>query len=163
MSRTLLSRSARAKTHARIDRLSSAADPRWGTLSAGQMVCHVADHLRVGLGDTEVDPRKLALRFGNREVAMSPGLLRLRPFRYLFVHRLPWPRARFGAPPEMWKTAPGEWREDIASLHALVDRVGDRSPVEPWGRHPWFGPISGQEWGLICWRHLDYHLRQFRV
>lgn len=39
------------------------------------MVCHVADHLRVALGDTQVNPRKLALRFGSRDVAVNPGLL----------------------------------------------------------------------------------------
>ena len=105
--------------HARLDRLSPESDPRWGTMSSEQMICHAADHLRVALGDTEVNPRKLALRFGDREVAVSPGL--------------------------------------------PLDRVGDRSPVEAWGRHPWFGSISGKEWGLVCWRHLDYHLRQFGV
>ena len=161
MSPTLLDRRVVAEMHARIDRLLPESDPRWGTMSAAQMVCHVADHLRVALGDTQVNPGKLALRFGSRDVAVNPGLLRFRPVRHLFVHRLPWPKARFRAPPEMWRTAPGEWREDIASLHALVDRVGDKPPAEPWGHHPWCGSISGPEWASICWRHLDYHLRQF--
>ena len=60
-------------------------------------------------------------------------------------------------------TAPGEWREDVVTLHALVDRVGARSPDGSWGTHPVFGQVSGPEWGLLCWRHLDHHLRQFRV
>lgn len=163
MNPTLLNPSARARLHARLDRLSPESEPRWGTMSAERMVCHVADHLRIALGDTEMNTARVGLRFGRREVSMSPGLLRFKPVRYLFVHRLPWPKKRFGAPPEMWRTAPGEWQEDIASLRALVDRVGDRKPVEAWGCHPWFGSISGQEWGSICWRHLDYHLRQFGV
>lgn len=161
MNRTLLNPSSRARLHARLDRLSPESEPRWGTMSAERMVCHVVDHLRIALGDTEMQTAKVTLRFGRREVSMSPGLLRFKPVRYLFVHRLPWPKGRFRAPPEMWRTAPGEWQADIASLHALIDRVGDRNPVEAWGRHPWFGSISGQEWGSVCWRHLDYHLRQF--
>ena len=131
MSATLFNRSTRAKIHARLDRLSPASVPHWGTMPAREMVCHVADHLRVALGDIEARPRGLAVRLGNREVEVSPGLLRFKPGRQLLVHWLPWPRARIGAPPEMLTTAPSTWSEDIASLHALVDRVGDRTPVEP--------------------------------
>lgn len=75
----------------------------------------------------------------------------------------PWPKARVGAPPEMLTTLPSEWSEDIAALHVLVERVGEKSPVAPWSAHPVFGAISGQEWGLFCRKHLDYHLRQFGV
>ena len=163
MSRTLFSHSARARIHARINRLSPERAPRWGTMSAPQMVCHVADQLRGALGDIEPSPGRIAIRLGSREVAVSPGLLRFKTGRHLLVHWLPWPRARIGAPPEMVRTAPGEWREDIASLHALVNRVGNRRPAESWGSHPWFGPVSGREWGSLCWQHLDHHLRQFGV
>ena len=79
------------------------------------------------------------------------------------VHWLPWPKARIGAPPEMFTTTPGEWNEDVSSLHALVDRVGEKHLADSWAAHPVFGPISGQEWGLLCWKYLDYHLRQFGV
>lgn len=63
-------------------------------MSAGQMVCHSADHLRVALGDTEVSCERLAVRLGNREIAVNPGLLRFRAIRYLIMHWLPWPRER---------------------------------------------------------------------
>ena len=103
MSATLFSRSTRAKIHARLDQLSPASIPHWGTMPAREMVCHVADHLRVALGDIEARPGGLAVRLG----------------------------------------------------------VGDRLPVESWGAHPWFGSVPGQEWGLLCWEHIDYHFRQF--
>ena len=127
------------------------------------MVCHAADQLRVALGDIEARTGGLRLRFGDREVRVSPGLLRFRLGRRVLVHWLPWPKSRVGAPPEMLSTPPGEWSEDVAVLHALVDRVGERNAGETWGTHPVFGAISGQEWGLLCWKHLDYHLRQFGV
>ena len=137
--------------------------PLWGTMRATQLVCHVADQLRVALGDIEVRRRRLALRFGDHEVGIDPGLLRFWLGRRLLVHALPWPRARIGAPPEFLTTAPSSWRQDVATLHALVDRVGAGSPDGPWGTHPVFGRVSAQEWGLLCWRHLDHHLRQFGV
>ena len=130
-------------------------------MTVGRMVCHVADQLRVALGDIEGRTGQLRLRFRNRELEVSPGLLWFHLGRRVLVHWLPWPKSRVGAPPEMLTTPPGEWDEDIAALHALVDRVGEKNARETWGTHPVFGVISGQEWGLLCWKHLDYHLRQF--
>ena len=161
MSSTLFSRSARTAIHIRIDQLSLENSRQWGTMSVRQMVCHVADQLRVANGDIETRPGRLRLRFGDREVKVSPGLLWFRQGRRLLVHWLPWPKARVGAPPEMFTTTPGEWNEDVSSLHVLVDRVGEKHAADPWAAHPVFGPISGREWGLLCWKHLDYHLRQF--
>ena len=152
-----------AAIHIRIDQLSPESVRQWGTMPVTQMVCHVADQLRVAIGDIETRPGRLRLRFGDREVKVSPGLLWFRQGRRLLVHWLPWPKARIGAPPEMFTTTPGEWNEDVSSLHALVDRVGEKHPADSWAAHPVFGPISGQEWGLLCWKYLDYHLRQFGV
>ena len=132
-------------------------------MTAREIVCHDADQLRVALGDLKVHAGPLRLRFGTREVKVTPGLLRFRCFRRVLVHWLPWPRAWIGAPPEMLTTSSAEWRDDVAALHALVDRVGQKDSSEKWGTHPVFGQVSGEEWGLLCWRHLDYHLRQFGV
>ena len=63
----------------------------------------------------------------------------------------------------MFSTTPADWRDDVAALHVLVDRVGDKDPAADWALHPWFGPVSGREWGMLCWEHTDYHLRQFGV
>jgi hypothetical protein len=29
--------------------------------------------------------------------------------------------------------------------------------------HPFFGPMTQQEWETLMWKHLDHHLRQFGV
>ena len=78
------------------------------------------------------------------------------------LYWLPWPKGVATAP-EMLTTTPSEWRGDIATLHALVDRVGERSPAAEWGVHPNFGPLSGQEWARLSRKHLDHHLTQFGV
>ena len=75
------------------------------------------------------------------------GLLRFRWYRQLIVHWAPSPKARIKAPPEMLTTAPANWRDDVAALHVLIDRVGAKDPADEWGVHPWFGPVSGPEWG----------------
>lgn len=163
MRATLFNSSTRAQIHARLYQLSPASLPQWGTIQASEMLCHVADHLRVAIGDIEARPRRIVVKFANRTLELHPGLLRFKLGRQLLVHWIPWPRARIGAPPEMFSTVPGKWSEDIASLHALVDRVGKRGPAGAWGMHPFFGSVPGQEWGRLCWEHLDHHLRQFGV
>ncbi len=44
-----------------------------------------------------------------------------------------------------------------------VDRCGQQDAQGDWPKHPLFGPLSGEEWGALSWKHLDYHLRQFGV
>ena len=132
-------------------------------MSASEMVCHAADQLRVALSDIDAEPGPLRLKLGSRTLKAAPGLLRFRSLRKVLVHSLPWPKGRFGAPPEMFTTPPGEWRDDVAALHALVERVSRKDPAAEWGTHPIFGRVSGREWRLLCWRHLDHHLRQFGV
>lgn len=163
MSTTSSRPTAQAAIHLRIDRLSPESVPRWGTMSAREMVCHVADQLRVAIGDLDAEPDALRLRFGGREVQVPPGLLRYRSFRQLLVHRVPWPKSGFGGPPEMFTTSPGRWPDDIAALHALVNRMARKNPAAEWGIHPVFGRVSGREWRLLSRRHLDHHFRQFGV
>ena len=160
---TLFDPSTRDAIHARVEGLDAEQAPHWGKMDARQMVCHVADQLRVALGDIESRPRPLRFRLGDMEVKTSPGLLRFRWYRQVMVHWAPWPKARIKAPPEMFSTTPANWRDDVAALQVLIDRVGDRDPALEWAVHPWFGPVSGREWGMVCWKHLDYHLRQFGV
>ncbi len=118
-------------------------------MNAHQMVCHLADQLRVALGEIKTQSR--------------PGLLRFRPVRRLLVYWLPWPKGKLPTAPEMLTTAPSEWDRDIAALDALIARFAARSPSEEWAVHLAFGPLSGWEWGVLCWKHLDHHLRQFGV
>jgi hypothetical protein len=81
--------------------------------------------------------------------------------RQLLVYRLPWPKGKIEAAPEMLTTLPSEWHNDVSTLHTLIENFGKRDPVTKWATHQAFGPLSGPEWGVLSWKHLDYHLRQF--
>lgn len=132
-------------------------------MSAAMMVCHVTDHLRVAVGDVAVESAPLEVTIGGRKIPVGRGMLWFTPVRTLMVHWLPWPKGCIGAAPEMLRTTPGEWREDLAVLHEMIGRAGGKDPAEPWGAHPVAGRLSGREWGRLCWMHIDYHLRQFGV
>ena len=54
--RTLLNDNDRAEVLDRLRRVRPDSARRWGTLSAARMLCHLADSLRVALGQIPVTP-----------------------------------------------------------------------------------------------------------
>ena len=144
---TLFDPSARSAIHARIDALQPERAPAWGRFSAPEMVSHLACALRAGLGELPVgSPR---------------GPFRKAPLNLLVIYVLPWPRGKAVSPSEFLGKCPGPWQDDIAALHELVERTGQRSPAVAWPLSPVFGRISGRTWGVLQHKHIDHHLRQF--
>lgn len=144
---TLFDGATRESLQKRLGALDPGAVARWGTMTAPQMLCHVADQLRVALGDLPA-------------VAV-PTVLRFKPVRWLVVDLLPWPKGKIPTAPEMQSTRPGEWAADLAAARALVDRFATERRTREWPVHPAFGRLTGAEWGSLSARHLDYHLQQF--
>ena len=132
----------------RLDRLAEDARPRWGRFSASAMVCHVTTGVGQGLGEIDLGPPR--------------GPLTRWPLNWLLIHLVPFPRGATAAP-EMLARAPTTWREDVAILRSMIERFGARDPNAPWPASRVFGRISGRSWGVLQYKHLDHHLRQFDV
>jgi hypothetical protein len=151
---TTSSRRAGRALFERLRRLSPASEPLWGRLSAPQMLAHLVDAARLGLGQSEPP-------------AQGRGVARLLghpPLKQLFVYLLPFPRH---APrvPALFVTTPGVWADDVATLERLTERLAERAGERGahWPRHPYFGRMSRRAWGVLGWKHMDHHLRQFGV
>ena len=139
---------------ARLRRLTPGSVPRWGTMTAPQMVAHLIDATRLGLGEIET-PRK------NRGWS---HILRFPPVRALFVYVLPFPRHAPG-PRGLFVTPPGDWARDLTTFEALVERLATQAADwrGPRPSHPYFGRLSGRAGGVLGYIHTDHHLRQFGV
>lgn len=150
--KSLLEHQTRTEVERRLERLAPAARPRWGRMTAVAMVAHLADSLRLALGDLPAAPKS--------------SVLRLPPLKQIAVYWLPIPRGVSGAP-ELTARLEGaaglEWTAERAAVSSLLDRFGRKAPGERWPVHPIFGPLSGQAWGVLSWRHIEHHLRQFAV
>jgi hypothetical protein len=135
----------------RLFQLMPDAQPRWGTMTAGQMLVHCADQLRVSRGEKPVTSVRV------------PGLLR--PLlKWFFITRLqkfkPNMKTMYELDAKGGMTPPVSFATDHATLLGLLAPAGYRpSGVD----HPLFGHLSAQEFGEITWKHLDHHLRQFGV
>jgi hypothetical protein len=121
--------------------------PRWGRMSAGQMLAHLSDQMRHTLGDARAAPR--------------PGPLRWPLIKQLVMYWLPWPRGRVQGPPEAFVTPPSGWEADLAGFETLIQRFIREDQRTAWPEHAFFGAMTRQCWGRFCHRHFDYHLRQF--
>jgi hypothetical protein len=64
--------------------------------------------------------------------------------------------------PRFLTRTPRPFEVEKSELLVLVQRFVARGPAglsrDP---HPFFGPLSDEEWGLLMGKHLDHHLRQF--
>jgi len=132
----------------RLTRLTPAHRPSWGRFTAPQAVAHLADALRMAFGDLPTAPKRLPFRHP--------------PLKQFAIYWMPFPK---GAPTarELVARPPGEWRAELAACRDLVERFGRETRARAWPDHPAFGRMSARSWGVVAYRHVDHHLRQFGV
>jgi hypothetical protein len=144
-----------AEIRARLKRLRPDSERRFGSMSAQQMVCHLADNFRMALG---------------QKAATAPsGPLQRTLIKWLALYApLRWPPGNSTSRELSQErggggTPPGDFASDLARAEALFDDVvspARRLTREP---HPFFGPLSDAQWLRWAYLHTDHHLRQFGV
>ena len=147
--KTLFDSARRKELTDRLRRLTAQHTRRWGRMSAHRMINHVADQLRMALGEIPSRERRTMWR--------NPLL------SYVMIFWLPWPKGKAKAPREGFTTQPTEWSADVQTLVGLIEQFSNQAITSQWPVHPLFGRLSGRAWGVLSYRHLDHHLRQFGV
>lgn len=132
----------------RLSSLRSDTPARWGSMTAGEMLCHLSDAAESVLDSSRSAPA------------------RQRPVIKLIALRSPlrWPR---GLPtpdsvnPQTEGTRPSDFDDDqqraIGWLHVLADSTA----ADFSAGHPAFGRMTVADWHRWAYRHTDHHLRQF--
>jgi hypothetical protein len=126
-----------------------ADSPRgWGKMDCAQMLAHCADALEASTGD-----RVLKRNFVVKLIGpfFRGWLLGPKPFsRNSPTH------------PELVQSSPHEFQREQARLVALIRKFHAAGPAAA-GKyeHAFVGKLSGDEWGVLQYKHLDHHLRQF--
>jgi Protein of unknown function (DUF1569) len=149
--KTLARDTDKAEIVRRLRTLRPDSTRRWGRMSVHQMVCHLADALRMASGEK---PTKL-----------NTGLLQRTAVKWAALHMpFPWPPGIPSSPEiasEFGGTQPVEFAADLAQVEALLEQMTSTPPGVVRPPHPLFGPLSETEWLRWGYRHLDHHLRQF--
>ncbi len=147
--RTLADERDRAELLFRLRALRPDSARRWGRMTVHQMVCHLADHFRMALGQRPV---------ATTRVPVPRGLV-----KWVALYApLPWPRGIPTAPETDQRrlgTRPVEFAADLAEAVALLERVAGAELERR--AHTVFGTMTAADWQRWAWLHTDHHLRQF--
>jgi Protein of unknown function (DUF1569) len=122
----------------------------WGKMTAAQALAHCGYAMETATGDKQL-PRVFIGR------VLGPL------FKSIYSNEKPLSRNS----PTDKNLIVGDHRDlehEKARLSELIDRFSDGG-FEGCTRHPhsFFGRLSPLEWGTGMYKHLDHHLRQFRV
>ena len=130
----------------RARKLTPATPRRWGKMSPAAMLTHLTDAVRMAQGELPAAPKKTLLRFA--------------PIKQLVIYVTPWPH---GAPtaPELIARAPGDLASERQAFEAAVGRLAAARSASDLVPHPAFWKLSYRAWGVLLFRHIDHHLRQF--
>ena len=144
--RTMWDGDAQRELCDRVARLAPDRKAAWGRMSAPQMVCHLSESLKMALGELKVAPKNVPFRYP--------------PLKQILVYIAPFPK-NVPTAPELLVRLPSDWNADVADLRSLVERFAARRGAGQWPDHPAFGRLSERAWGVLVYRHMDHHLRQF--
>ena len=149
MVRSLHEGPVRAEVRERLERLVPDARPRWGHMSALQMLGHLNQWMEMALGTLSIPERRL--------------LIRHPPIKQFVVYLMPFPRGLPTAPELLGRTPAADISDDRATFGAALDRFGARDAAERCPPHPALGVLSRRAWGVLAYRHTDHHFRQFGI
>ena len=147
--KTMWDRDAAGEIRDRVARLTPDRAGQWGRMSTQQMVCHLSESLKLSLGELHAAPKHLPIRYP--------------PLKQIVIYLAPFPKNAPTAPELVIAATPQPWGDDVARLQTLIDRFTARSAQTAWPDHPAFGPMSRRACGVLAYRHMDHHLRQFGV
>ncbi len=136
----------------RIDKLSLNNKALWGKMTAAEMLCHCSDGFKMALGEREVADKS---NFFLRNFAKP-----------LVLYVVPIPK---GAPaaneinPHIDGTKPADFEADKQILLDYIEKLCTVPENYAWAKHASFGQMNRREWGVLAYKHLDHHLKQFGI
>ena len=145
--RSILNEGDRSEISSRLQALSESSTGRWGSLDVAGMLQHLRLSASMTVGE-------LAVPSANKRV------FQVFPVKHLILYVLPFPK---GAPtaPELKAGVEASFEEERAALLQLLGRIGTGSREGAGPSHPLFGPLTWREWGVVTYKHVDHHLKQF--
>ena len=147
--KTIFDPVAYAEIARRVESVQPDSQRQWGKMTAAQMLEHTARAVEMAAGKR---PSKQAL------LGKSIGWI----FRKDFVGDKPFGRNAPTAPDFVMSGTDPDFRQTKGRLQTLLGELQSLGEKGCDGNiHGFFGKMTGAEWGVTQYKHLDHHLRQF--
>jgi hypothetical protein len=132
----------------RIESLTPESPRQWGKMNAPGMLAHCSVSLGNALGDFTLKQSFIGKLLGR--IALK-RMMSDKPFD----KNLPTEKTYIITDERDLKNE----KENILNLIARFNKTGpDGLTKSP---HPFFGELTGEQWGVLQWKHLNHHLMQF--
>jgi uncharacterized protein DUF1569 len=134
----------------RIDQLHPDSKPMWGKMSVSQMLAHCIVPTKISSGEIPGRQTFLGKLFGKiakKQMLTSEQMKKNLPT----------------APSFVIKHSP-DFYESQEQLKAAIETLyaTDKAALLQ-RKHPFFGKMTLDEWGVLNYKHYDHHLKQFGV
>ncbi len=133
----------------RIDKLSPASQALWGKMNVSQMLTHCQAPIKIAVNELELKRSLMGILFGRIARKQLTGS---QPFK----RNLPTFK-------EAKITGERDFNTEKRALTELINRFVAGPGIVTKKPHPFFGPLTIDEWDILQVKHLDHHLRQFGV
>jgi hypothetical protein len=132
----------------RLAQLQPGAERQWGRMAAAQMMAHCSVALEMGTGDQPRKQKLIGRIFGP---FVRSSLLGEKPFS-----------KSSPTDPAFIVTEEKDFEAEKRRLTGIVNKFCERGPEKAAVQmHSFLGRLNGEEWGVMMYKHLDHHLRQF--
>lgn len=143
--KTIFDKKTKEELYKRINALNEDSLPLWGKMNVSQMIRHCAQWDEMALGKVKYKQSIFGKLFG--KIALK-DMLKDSPIK----KNLP-------TVPAFKITGKAEVSQEKTKWLALLDGYNTVS-VEPF-IHPFFGALPHETTGLLAYKHINHHLRQF--
>jgi hypothetical protein len=146
---TLFDSAACDRVLRRIESMRPDSPRGWGKMDAAQMLSHCALALEAATGDAVLHSNFMAKLIGPL-------------FKGWMLGPKPFSKDSPTHPLLVLHTSPRDFEKEKSRLAAVVRKFHDAGPASAAKhRHAFVQKLTGAEWGVLQWKHLDHHLRQF--
>ncbi|TGD59057.1 DUF1569 domain-containing protein [Flavobacterium humi] len=133
----------------RINQLRPDSQPSWGKMSVDQMLSHCIAPIDIALGNKQLKANFLFSLLGRmikKKIINSPEFKKNSP-----------------TAPDFIRSGAYDFDQTKSELIDKFTSFTQGAQVIKTDKHPFFGPMSHQDWDNLQWKHIDHHLKQFGV
>ena len=151
---SLFDEKKREEIVSRINQLKPEAQGSWGKMNVNQMICHCTDGLRGCLGELDGDK-------ADESNFLTRSLMK---WMVLYIIQIPKDVPTSKRVDQMQDgTKPTDFESDRKTLLEFIEKMMAKSDDFIWARHFKFGVLNRDEWGILGYKHIHHHLKQFGV